>query len=121
MYLDLSKYKTICLKEHNISKGFIYQHQLQDQDRLPSVEKIIDIKNYFVNAVVPFVLNEWLTLTLKNASCEQYRISQAVIKLTPPPIQALWTAAITGLSHNSIDEIEFWNDFIIYKQLINNS
>ncbi len=54
-------------------------------------------------------------MTLKIASCEQYRISQAVIKSMPAPMQPLWIAAITGLSHNSIDEIESWCAFIIIK------
>ena len=40
-----------------------------------------------------------LTLMVNQASCVQYRTSQAVIRSIPPPIHPLCTAAITGLAH----------------------
>ena len=40
-----------------------------------------------------------VTLIWNQASSEQYLISQADDMSTPPPTQALWIAAITGLVH----------------------
>lgn len=40
-----------------------------------------------------------VSLSWNQASSVQYRISVADTKSTPPPIHALWMAAITGLSH----------------------
>ena len=67
--------------------------------------------------VVMFSLMSTLTLIWKKASLVQYLMSQALVISTPPPIQALCMAAMTGLGHykvmyNTAYSWEMWSTIV---------